>query len=66
MSHYIKGVTTLFVHRDNQLFPVIFDHFEEKLANLRLFYEQAIPKMGWEKYSIINLKYRNQIVCTKR
>ena len=43
-----------------------FDHFEEKLANLRLFYEQAIPKMGWEKYSIINLKYRNQIVCTKR
>lgn len=30
MSHYIKGITTLFVHRDNQLFPVIFDRFEEK------------------------------------
>ena len=40
--------------------------FEEKLAHLKLFYEQAIPKMGWEKYSMINLKYKNQIVCTKK
>ena len=42
------------------------DEFEEKLANLKLFYEQAIPKVGWEKYSMINLKYKNQIVCTKK
>jgi len=42
------------------------DDFEKKLRNLRKFYEQAIPKMGWEKYSVINLKYRNQIVCTKK
>jgi cell division protein FtsQ len=41
------------------------DNYENKLKRLRLFYEQAIPKMGWEKYSIINLKYKNQIVCTK-
>lgn len=31
-----------------------------------LFYEQAIHKVGWEKYSMINLKYKNQIVCTKK
>lgn len=43
-----------------------FDNVEEKLANLRLFYEHAVPKVGWEKYSIIDLKYKNQIVCTKR
>lgn len=43
-----------------------FDDFEEKLNNLELFYEQAIPKVGWEKYSMINLKYKNQIVCTKK
>ena len=43
-----------------------FDNFPEKLDNLKLFYEQAIPKVGWEKYSTINLKYKNQIVCTKR
>lgn len=42
------------------------DGFREKLDNLQLFYEQAIPKMGWEKYSIINLKFKDQIVCTKK
>jgi cell division protein FtsQ len=42
------------------------ENFEQKLQKLRLFYEQVIPKMGWEKYSVINLKYRNQIVCTKK
>ena len=41
------------------------DNYEKKLKHLRLFYEQVIPKMGWEKYSVINLKYKNQIVCTK-
>lgn len=42
-----------------------FDRYEEKLNNLQLFYKQVIPKMGWDKYSIINLKYKEQIVCTK-
>jgi len=41
------------------------DDYETKLERLRLFYEQAIPRFGWDKYSVINLKYRNQIVCTK-
>lgn len=42
------------------------DAYEEKLENLQLFYEQVIPKMGWERYKIINLKYKDQIVCTKK
>ncbi len=42
------------------------DQFEEKLENLRLFYEQALDKTGWNRYSMINLKFKNQIVCTKR
>jgi cell division protein FtsQ len=41
------------------------ENHESKLEHLRLFYEQVIPKMGWEKYCIVNLKYKNQIVCTK-
>ena len=41
------------------------ENFEDKLERLNLFYEQVVPKMGWGKYSVINLKYRNQIVCTK-
>jgi cell division protein FtsQ len=43
-----------------------FEDYPGKLEKLRLFYEQAIPKVGWDKYSAINLKYKNQIVCTKR
>jgi cell division protein FtsQ len=35
-----------------------------KLENLKLFYQKALPKVGWERYSSINLKYKNQIVCT--
>ena len=51
---------------NHQILLGSLDDFEKKLKHLRLFYEQVIPKMGWEKYSVINLKYRNQIVCTKK
>jgi len=62
-------------NRDIELIPRVGNHrivlgtfegFEEKLDNLQLFYKQAIPKIGWDKYSVINLKYKNQIVCTKK
>ena len=39
---------------------------EEKLHCLRLFYQNGLPKVGWERYSTINLKFKNQIVCTKK
>lgn len=42
------------------------DDLEEKLEKMDLFYKQIVPKMGWEKYKEINLKYKNQLVCTKR
>jgi len=51
---------------DHRIILGSFEDFEEKMNNLRLFYEQAIPKIGWEKYEVINLKYKNQIVCTKK
>ena len=51
---------------DHRIILGDFEDFEEKMNNLRLFYEQAIPKIGWEKYEVINLKYKNQIVCTKK
>lgn len=70
-------IEQIYVHPDQdvELIPRVGNHrimlgsldrFEEKLDNLRLFYEQAIPKLGWERYSMINLKYKNQIVCTKK
>lgn len=39
---------------------------ETKFQNLELMYQQGFQKVGWEKYSIINLKYRNQVVCTRK
>lgn len=51
---------------DFRIFLGSLDGFEEKMDHLQLFYEQAIPKVGWDKYEMINLKYKNQIVCTKK
>ena len=44
------------------LFGDIEDH-EKKFEKLKLFYKNVISKMGWEKYSIINLKFNNQVVA---
>jgi len=39
---------------------------KEKLNNLYEFYKQAMPVKGWQAYSDINLKFKNQVVCTKK
>lgn len=42
------------------------ENFAEKLTNLKTFYRNVLPEVGWNKYSVINLKYEGQIVCKKR
>ena len=42
------------------------DQWEKKLRNLELLYEQGLSQYGWNTYQIINLKYTNQVICTKR
>ncbi len=41
-------------------------HLEEKLQNLRVFYQEAVPYEGWRKYRTINLKYRGQVVAKRK
>jgi len=36
-----------------------------KFNRLMTFYTEGLSKTGWNKYSIINLKFENQVVCTK-
>lgn len=36
---------------------------EVKFNKLYTFYKNIVPAEGWDKYSTINLKYRDQIVC---
>ena len=35
----------------------------EKFNKLKLFYRQVITTTGWNKYSVINLQYKNQVVA---
>jgi cell division protein FtsQ len=41
------------------------ENYEEKLEKLWIFYNQGLKSTGWNKYITINLKYKDQIVCTK-
>jgi len=38
---------------------------EAKLTNLRIFYQDAVPYEGWQKYGTINLKYKGQVVAKR-
>lgn len=42
------------------------DDYELKLRNLKAVYQQGFKNMGWNKYRTISVKYRNQVVCTKK
>jgi cell division protein FtsQ len=43
-----------------------FENYEGKLRNLQALYEQVLPEVGWNKYSLIDLEYKDQVVCKKR
>ncbi len=63
-------------NKEIELFPcignqkIIFGNAEnisEKFNKLKLFYTQGLNKTdAWTKYSNINLKYKNIVVCTKK
>lgn len=38
---------------------------KEKFDKLKQFYKNGLPYEGWNKYDVINLKYKKQIVCKK-
>ncbi len=38
-------------------------HIETKFKKLALFYKKIIPNKGWDTYSWIHLKYKNQVIC---
>lgn len=42
------------------------EDYETKFRKLEALYLYGLSNKGWNNYEIINLKYENQIVCTKR
>jgi cell division protein FtsQ len=42
------------------------ENYERKFAKLDALYRQGFSKYGWLKYKAINLKFKDQVVCTLR
>ena len=62
-------------NQDITLIPRVGDHqiilgdlngYKERLDKLMTFYQNGLNETGWNKYSVINLKFNKQVVCTKR
>ncbi len=41
-------------------------HLAQCLEKLKTFYQQGMPQAEWRKYSIIDTRFADQVVCTKR
>lgn len=39
------------------------DHLEEKFGKFRKYYTAIIPKAGKERYTVVDLRYKGQIIC---
>ena len=76
-SFWSAQIDQIYVNNDDKidLIPRVGNHvihlgttenLEGKLRNLMTFYDKVLPETGWNKYSVINLEYKDQIVCKKR
>lgn len=74
---YRDLIDQIFIERDGDMMmvPKVGDHvielgsvdnLEEKFSNLLTFYRKGMPRAGWNTYSKISLKYKGQVVCTKK
>lgn len=62
--------------REFELYPAVGGHkiifgngndIAEKFEKLKVFYTEGLNSIdNWNKYSVINLKYKDQVVCTKK
>lgn len=42
------------------------ENLDDKFQNLVALYTRGLPQAGWETYKQVSVKYRDQVVCTKR
>ena len=70
-------IEQLYVDKESQfeMIPRVGNHtivlgeiydLEEKFRKLDLFYKEGLSRTGWNEYKTINLKFKDQVVCTKR
>lgn len=76
-SKYGNLIDQIYVERDGDIMmvPKLGNHVVElgtaedldaKFGNLLTFYRKGMPRAGWNTYSQVSLKYRGQVVCTKK
>lgn len=74
---YRDLIDQIYIERDGNMMmvPKVGDHvielgsvddLENKFANLLTFYRKGMPRAGWNTYSQISLKFKGQVVCTKK
>ena len=47
-------------------FGLVDDNLAEKFDRLKIFYNEGLRKVGWDKYKTIDLRYKDQVVCERR
>ena len=50
----------------SQINKEVSDYVNSKLDRTLTFYKYGLNKVGWNKYSYIDVEFDNQIVCRKR
>ncbi len=40
-----------------------YKNLTNKLERLKIFYEKIVAKKGWDTYKIVDLRYKNQLIC---
>lgn len=75
---FLRDLTSMVVARDARnliIVPRVFGHvvnmgdtsdIAAKGRALSLFYRKVMPYKGWQEYDTISVKFRNQIVATRR
>jgi len=76
-KEYRDLIDQIFIERDGDMMmvPKVGDHIielgtvddlDKKFSNLLSFYRKGMPRAGWDTYSKISLKFKGQVVCTKK
>ena len=74
----LHSLVTMYIVRDTNniiLVPAISGHvinignvsgLDNKFAKLKLFYNEVMPKRGWNTFDTISVKWNHQVVATRR
>jgi cell division protein FtsQ len=76
-DEFLKAlIQEVYVDRNGEfeLVPRLSDHLilfgkpsemKDKFNRLLLFYRKGLSVTGWHKYNVINIKFKNQVICSK-